>query len=60
MKKIDVLKREIQEYGLDLYILLKYGTLVFFAFGGTVEQYNECMNDYVKSFSCQVVNYGIV
>lgn len=52
MKKIDVLKREIQEYGLDLYILLKYGTLVFFAFGGTVEQYNECMNDYVKSFGC--------
>lgn len=51
MTKLEILNEEVAEYGLDTYILLKYGCAIFFMLGGTINKYNEILEDYRHSYA---------
>ena len=51
MTRLEILNEEVAEYGLDTYILLKYGYAIFFMMGGTIEKYNEILEDYRRSYA---------
>lgn len=51
MTRLDILNEEVKEYGLDTYILLKYGCAIFFMLGGTEEKYYEILEDYRRSYA---------
>ena len=51
MTRLEILNEEVKEYGLDTYILLKYGCAIFFMMGGTIEKYYEILEDYRRSYA---------
>lgn len=51
MTRLEILNEEVAEYGVDMYILLKYGAVVFFMLGGTIEKYKEILEDYKRSYA---------
>lgn len=51
MTRLEILNEEVKEYGLDTYVLLKYGCAIFFMMGGTIEKYNEILEDYRRSYA---------
>lgn len=50
MTRLEILNEEVKEYGLDTYILLKYGCAIFFMLGGTIDKYWEILDDCRRSF----------
>lgn len=46
MTRLEILEQEVKEYGVDMYILLKYGAAIFIMLGGTAEKYEELRQEF--------------